>query len=331
MSYHRSNLATLSQATYNYLKANGYDANDIFSRAGMNPDKRTDSDHRYGIHETMRMWRIALNETKRACLVYEVVDFIEPWMMHAVGHAWISSHNLLAALQRLERYHRMLSTNVYVRLEKLQGAHQLSAGVLDPYEHPATDATLAFILEMCRRSYGDDLTPLQVQLTRLEPMEAESLEAFFRCDVAYGCDENILIFSSDDLGRKLSSANPVVAAAMDDVIVDYLAKFDASDIANKVRQIVASYLVHGEPDKQMIADELNMSARTLQRRLDEQQTSVKDIIDETRHQLALEYLSQDHLSIKEVAFSLGFNDASNFSRAFKRWQGMTPKAFRKAA
>ncbi|MBL6688779.1 MAG: helix-turn-helix transcriptional regulator [Pseudomonadales bacterium] len=74
-----------------------------------------------------------------------------------------------------------------------------------------------------------------------------------------------------------------------------------------------------------------MSARTLQRRLEEQDTSVKDIIDETRHQLALEYLCQDHLSIKEVAFSLGFNDASNFSRAFKRWEGKTPKEFRKAA
>jgi len=107
--------------------------------------------------------------------------------------------------------------------------------------------------------------------------------------------------------------------------------FDASDIANKVRQIVAGFLVHGEPDKQMIADELHMSARTLQRRLEEQDTSVKDIIDETRHQLALEYLAQDHLSIKEVAFSLGFNDASNFSRAFKRWEGKTPKGFRQAA
>ncbi len=331
MSYHRSNLATLSQATFNYLDDHGYDAEDIFRRAGLDPSKRTDPDYRYPMNEIVRMWRIAISETKHACLVYEVVKYIEPWMMHAVGHAWISSHNLLQALQRLERYHRMLSTNVYFRLEKLQGAWQLVGGVKDPYEHPATDATLAFILEMCRRSYGEDLTPLQIQMIRLEPMDATPLENFFRCEIDYGRDENVMIFSSSDLNRKLSSANPVVAAAMDDVIVDYLARFDASDIANRVRQIVAAYLVHGEPDKQMIADELNMSARTLQRRLEEQETSVKDIIDQTRHQLALEYLSQEHLSIKEVAFSLGFNDASNFSRAFKRWEGQSPKAYRKAA
>lgn len=272
MSYHRSNLATLSQATFNYLEEKGFDADDIFRRAGLDPSKRADPEYRYPQNEITRMWRIAIRETKHSCLVFEVVKYIEPWMMHAVGHAWVSSHNLLAALQRLERYHRMLSTNVYFRLEKLQGAWQLVGGVLDPYEHPATDATLAFILEMCRRSYGEDLTPLQVQMVRLEPMDAKPLEEFFRCDINYGCDENIMIFSSSDLNRKLSSANPVIAAAMDDVIVDYLARFDASDIANKVRQIVAGYLVHGEPDKQMIADELNMSARTLQRRLEEQDT-----------------------------------------------------------
>ena len=203
-------------------------------------------------------------------------------------------------------------------------------GVKNPYEHPATDATLAFMLEMCRRSFGEDLTPLQVQMTRLEPMDAAPLKNFFRCAIDYGRDENVMIFNSSDLNRKLSSANPVVAAAMDSVIMDYLARFDASDIANRVRQTVAAYLVHGEPDKQMIADELNMSARTLQRRLEEQETSVKEIIDQTRHQLALEYLSQEHLSVKEVAFSLGFNDASNFSRAFKRWEGQSPKDFRKA-
>jgi AraC-like DNA-binding protein len=67
----------------------------------------------------------------------------------------------------------------------------------------------------------------------------------------------------------------------------------------------------------------------LQRRLSEQDSSVKKIVDETRHQLATTYLDQSHLSIKEVAYSLGFNDPSNFSRAFRRWEGMTPKEYRK--
>lgn len=331
MSYHRSSLATLTQGTFNYLQEHEFDAEDMFRRAGLDPEKRTDPDYRYGINETRRLWRIAFKETGNACLVYDVVKYIEPWMLHAVGHAWVSSQTLLSALKRLERYHRVLSTQIEMKLEPLQGAWQLETKVLEVDQNPATDGVNAFVLEMCRRSYGNDLVPLQVQLIRLEPMDSRPLEAFFGCEVIYGCAENVLVFNSSDLNRKLSSANPAVASAMDDVIVDYLARFDSSDIANRTRQIVAAYLIHGEPDKQMIADELGMSPRTLQRRLEEQDTSVKELIDQTRHQLALEYLTQDHLSVKEVAFSLGFNDASNFSRAFKRWEGKSPKAYRKQA
>jgi len=330
MAFHRSSLATLTQATFNYLEVNGFDANDIFLRAGLDPAKRVDPDFRFGVDETIRLWRIAIRETKRACLVYEIVDYIEPWMLHAVGHAWISSHTLLAAIQRLERYHRMLSTEVIVSLEQSQGAWQIGANVLDPYQHPATDGVIAFILAMCRKSYGDDLTPLQVQLIRLEPLDAKPLEDFFRCEIDYGYSQNVLVFNVNDLNRRLVSANAVVAAAMDDVIRDHLGRLDAGDIVNRVHKVVAAYLVHGEPDKQIIADELGLSPRTLQRRLEEQGRTVKNIIDDTRHQLALVYLQQDHLSIKEVTFSLGFNDPSNFSRAFKRWEGMSPREYRQA-
>ncbi len=328
MSYHRSNLATLSQATYNYLSSNGYNADDMFRRAGLDPDKRTDPDFRYGINEIRRLWRIALQETGHACLVYDVMEYIEPWMLHAVGHAWISSQTLLSALQRLQRYHRMLSTNVVVELHPLQGAWQLHADVLEPYQHPATDSVIAFVLEMCRRSFGQDLAPLEVELIRLEPMDAKPIEDFFRCNVRYGSPENVIVFNAADLNRRLSGANPAIAAAMDSVTSEYLARFDANDIVNRARKLIAEHLVHGEPDKQRVAEAMLMSPRTLQRRLEEEGTSVKALIDDTRHQLALQYLAQKHLSIKEVAYSLGFNDASNFSRAFKRWEGMTPKAFR---
>ena len=164
--------------------------------------------------------------------------------------------------------------------------------------------------------------------TGLEPIDARPLESFFGCEVRYGCSENTIVFNSSDLNRSLRGANPAIANAMDELIADYLARFDSRDVVSQVRKIVAGYLVHGEPDRETIAGELNLSSRTLQRRLDEQGSSVKQIVDETRHQLAIEYLGQQHLSIKEVAFSLGFSDPSNFSRAFKRWEGKTPRQFR---
>ena len=225
----------------------------------------------------------------------------------------------------------MLSTNIDIKLEPLQGAWQLTTNILNPIESPATDGIVAFVLHMCRTSYGDDLTPLQVQLIRSEPMDASPIEDFFGCNVDCGCSEDTMVFNSSDLNRKLKGANAAVASAMDEVIVSYLVRFDSRDIISRVRQVVANCLVHGEPDKEIVTTELNLSPRTLQRRLSAQHSSVKKIIDETRHQLSLDYMNQKHLSIKEIAFSLGFSDPSNFSRAFKRWEGMTPKDYRKSS
>ena len=119
-----------------------------------------------------------------------------------------------------------------------------------------------------------------------------------------------------------------VAIAMDTVIQNYLARYDKHDTVSLVRKVVAETLVNGDLNKQSIAEAISLSTRTLQRRLEEQGSSVKEIIDDTRHQMALEYLAQKSHSIKEISFHLGFSDSSNFSRAFKRWEGKTPKQYR---
>lgn len=116
---------------------------------------------------------------------------------------------------------------------------------------------------------------------------------------------------------------------MDDLIGIYLRQFKQIDIVGQVHEVVVNYLVYGEPDREIVANEMNLSPRTLQRRLSEQNSSVKKIVESTRHQLPVSYQEQQHLSVKEVACSLGFNDPSNFSRAFRRWEGTT-KEYRKA-
>ena len=114
---------------------------------------------------------------------------------------------------------------------------------------------------------------------------------------------------------------------MEEVIARYVVQFDANDVATQVRGIVAKLLVYGEPSRDQIASELNLAPRTLQRRLQEQESSVKEIVDATRHQLSVDFLRSGSYSVKEVAYNLGFSDPSNFARAFKRWEGVSPKEF----
>ncbi len=75
---------------------------------------------------------------------------------------------------------------------------------------------------------------------------------------------------------------------------------------------------------------LNMSERTLKRRLQDEQVSYRELLDESLYQRARDLLDQPRLSVSEIAWRLGYNDVSNFSRAFKRWAGETPRQYRAA-
>ena len=328
MTINRSTLATIYQAFADYITDMSIDPERSFTEAGLDFKRINDPEARFGTSEINQLWHLAKRETKNPCLVVEVVKHVKPSMLHAVGHAWVTSPTLLAAFQRCGRSHSMLSTNVEFSLTRTQGAWDLTANLKESADN--TDAVIALILQMSRISYGNDLTPLEVHLIRSAPEDTSPLDDFFGCSVTYGERENRMVFSTADVQRNLRGSNPQIAAAMDDLIDTYLHQFKKTDIVGLVREVVANYLVHGEPDGEIVADELNLSPRTLQRRLNEQNSSVKKIVDSTRHQLSVSYLGQKHLSVKEVAYSLGFNDPSNFSRAFRRWEGITPKEYRKS-
>ncbi|WP_453822699.1 helix-turn-helix transcriptional regulator [Tepidimonas fonticaldi] len=110
--------------------------------------------------------------------------------------------------------------------------------------------------------------------------------------------------------------------------MEYLAKFEGARVSEKVRAELISRLAAGEPSRADVASALHMSEKTLQRRLKGEETSYQEILDETRRELARQYLREGRMSVCEVTFRLGFSDQSSFTRAFKRWTGLAPGEFR---
>lgn len=84
----------------------------------------------------------------------------------------------------------------------------------------------------------------------------------------------------------------------------------------------------GFPSLTVMARLLHVTPRTLHRRLLQEQTSYKDIIEDVRHTLAVEYLKSSHLSVQEISYLLGYSDMANFRRTFKRWENVAPSLFR---
>jgi AraC-like DNA-binding protein len=110
---------------------------------------------------------------------------------------------------------------------------------------------------------------------------------------------------------------------------ELLEKFPPRDsLTDQVRSIIANEFRGGDPSLEHVADQLGLTPRTLQRKLQELNTSHNELVDQMRCQLAMRYLREHNMAICEVAYLLGFSESSSFHRAFKRWTGVTPKEFR---
>lgn len=127
---------------------------------------------------------------------------------------------------------------------------------------------------------------------------------------------------------RLEGANPELARLNDEVALRYLARFDRDKLNSRLRAALVEQLPRGEPSAAKLAVMLNLSLRSLQRRLADEGTSYEDLLTSTRRELALSHLADRRYSIGEVAYLLGFADASSFNRAFKRWTGQTPGQYR---
>ena len=152
--------------------------------------------------------------------------------------------------------------------------------------------------------------------------------SYFNCEVKFEAEEYAIDFRADDIDTSFPAANAELALQNDQIVMKMLADTVKGDLVMQVRAKLVEMLPSGECSKDDIAKELFMSVRTLHNKLEKLGKSYQQVLDETREELAGQYMQQQNRSISEIAYLLGFSDCSNFSRAFKRWTGVSPSQFR---
>jgi AraC-like DNA-binding protein len=130
------------------------------------------------------------------------------------------------------------------------------------------------------------------------------------------------------MSAPLPTFNPMLAELHERFAGDYLRHFDHAQTSYRAREVIIRKLPDGEPRRDEIASELCLSERTLQRRLQEEATSFVQLLDNTRRELAEQYLGRLQLSLAHAAYLLGFADQRSFFRACKRWFNVSPGQYR---
>jgi AraC-like DNA-binding protein len=315
------------------FKSYGVDYRQLFRQTGMDPAHLSDKNSRFDFFSVTRLWDLALEKTQDPCFGLVLVNHWHPTSLHALGFSWMASPSLKDAFERLQRYIRIVNNaaavdittqNFVTRIIIRSAAEPLNSSIA------SMDAALAVLLHMCRLNYGRELVPVRIRTMRPEPPPdcLDRFNAYYRAPIEFSCGENAIDFKSEVLEKHLPASNIDLARANDKIIDEYLSHLDGVSIAIRTRVKITELLPSGSVTEEKIASLLNLSVRSMQRKLKEEGASFKELLNQTRQELADQYIENSWLSINEITYLLGFSDPANFSRAFKRWHGVSPSRYR---
>lgn len=324
-------LSSWAKAIRRTLESRGIECEPLFERAGLDLAALDDPNARYPVEGTTKLWRLAVAATNDPCLGLAVASQVGPTTFHALGYSILASASLGDMLQRVVRYFRIATDASWLELRHTESAIEL---IGHPYgDAPAAesvDAFMSLLVRTARGLAGRTLTPLRIELRRSRPEGTDCHARILRAPVMFDSSNDLVAFARADCERPLDTANRELARHSEEIISQYLQQLDRSSmsLSLRVRDRLTSRLPHGEPSAEQIASDLHLSLRSLQRRLADEGSSFEQVLLRTREDLARGYLQDPRYSIGEIAYLLGYADASCFTRAFRRWTGSSPSRFR---
>jgi len=281
----------------------------------------------------LRAWELAaelsgdadfgLHQAQRAPVgAFDVFDYVAR-----------TRHTLGDGLHTMARYTRLLHDAVRFTVET-EGARVRVRHLTDGYPagitRHAAEAALAIPLLRARAVCRDPLHAAEVSFQHPAPPDTREHARIFGGPVRFGTTRTELVLPASCMALPLSSSDPALAAILARQADDILARYQpAGDLRETVRQALAASLETSDIGLDAVAARLAMSPRSLQRGLAAEGTRLSTVIDELRRDLAIGHLDAGRLGLAEIGFVLGFSEASAFHRAFRRWTGTTPDAYRR--
>ena len=323
-------LASTLNLFWKAIKSYGIDPIDLFQSAHIDMDKVECVGCRINYRSVDRLWELKTRLINDPCMGLRMADYWHPSYLNALGYSWLASSTLMEALNRLVRYIHIVTETIELKLR--QREDELDLIVNYNASHNAIpqrcDAKLAVFMTMCRANFGDELKPVRVSFQHASPSCAEQFTEFFKSPVLFSQPHNMLTLSLKDATQKLTGANPYLAEINDKVVIEYLSHLKKRDIIQRTKAIIVENLSSGEVSNKMVSKKLFMSVRSFQRALKKESVTYREILAETRRDMAEGYINNPEIELQEVAYLLGFTEYSAFSRAFKKWTGKSPQEVR---
>ena len=238
----------------------------------------------------------------------------------------VSSDSVAQGLDRLVRYLRLVNPGIRIAVlddrDPVRVVVERSGGSFE------NELTVSLSVLRFTRETDGQMTAAHVSFTH-EPDDVAEYARVLRCPIRVNASWNGWALSKNAMRVPLRRRDPALRTWLERQAADILAHLPADgDVRDEVRSVLSTQLTAGDIRIDVVARRLATTPRTLQRRLSRTGTSFESLCDDARKNAARSFLLDTTLSIAEVTYLLGYSEPAAFHRAFKRWHGTTPQAFR---
>ena len=332
----------MSRLAYARAKSAGMALDPLLREVGLTRQQLDDPHATIAVRNQIKFLNLVAAALDDDLLGFHLSDMPDLRAVGLLYYLIASSETLLDGLQRVARYSTIVNEGV---IQTFTHGAELSMsfryhGVGRHLDRHQIECWTSGLVRICRELTGLRLVPSRVRLVHHRgDDQAAELANFFGRSIEFGAPVDDLAFPRRFAEARILSADPslnrLLLASCEDALSH---RRRAGTFRASVENAIAPLLPHGKANVETVARQLAVSPRTLARRLSEEGTSFSEVLEGLRNDLAARYLADKEFGIAQIAWLLGYQETSAFSRAFKRWTGKTPrdaraprKSFRKGA
>lgn len=330
-----SNVGVLSAAASGldqFITRQGGDLDLVFGRAGIDPEQLRHPTLSLALPNYCDVLEEAARQSGCDNFGLRYGQQFQPRDLGLLGYVGLFSDTLEEALKNFAGAFPYHQHSTLIRLvdcgECYRFDYQVRHGAILDRRQDA-ELTLGMALNLLRHVLGPQWAPRAVAFEHERPEEWHEHGDAFGAPVQFGRPCNFMLVPKGDVqGKPMPERDPNLLFLFQDVIHRLGAGANAPSLLEELGTQVRLALSEGEPCLERIAERLEMTPAGLRRRLREQGLCFSQVVERTRRELALHYLRRRQRPISELAPLLGYSETSAFSRAFRRWFGVSPRQWR---
>lgn len=330
---HSGVLAAAASGLCAFIDKHGGDADRILGISGIDPEQLQHPTLSLALPNYCQVLEEAARQSGCDNFGLYYGQQFKPQELGLLGYIGLCSATLEQALINFARAFPLHQRNSLIRLvdagDCYRFDYQVRHGAILVRRQDA-ELTLGMALNLIRHVLGSQWAPRAVHFEHPRPEHWHEHCKVFDAPVYFEQPCNSLVIPKRDLGRAMPESNPTLLLVMQDSLrqLSLAGGREAPNIVDDTRAQVRQQLLAGEPSLEVVAEQMGLASWSLQRRLREQGLTFSQLVDKLRCELATHYLRQQQLPISELAPLLGYSETSAFSRAFRRWFGVSPRQWR---